>query len=382
MNAPAHRSSAVSWAPRLMLAIHLPMLAQAPILVLTDGIREHSVPAKIAAVVLAIFTSVLHVRHIRGAARGTRPALMPLTVAAQMALAFAGFWGFGPDWGSAQGPATVSAMLLLPGLWRWTLGFGAPLAAGLVLYAYFGSREFGARVLALELVYYLVIMTVFVWALYGVVRLVPLVEEVYRTRAELVRGAVARERLRLSQDLHDLLGHSLSSIALKGDLALRLLPVDPGAASREAAEIGEVARTALQKLDEVTRGEHAAVLSDEVAAAAALLAAAGVDTRTDVPDLDPPLAADAEVVLAWAVREGAVNLLRHAQASTCSIGLRSEAGRAVLEMVNDGAASSAAGDGTGLAGIDARAAAIGGTIRVDSSHGLFRLRVEVPGGRG
>ncbi|RRS01708.1 sensor histidine kinase [Glycomyces terrestris] len=382
MNAFANPSSAVRWAPRLMLAIHLPMLAQAPILVVTDGIREHSSPAKTTAVVLALFTTVLHLRHIRAAARCERPALMPLTAAVQLAAAYAGFWWFGPDWGSAQGPAMVSAMLLLPGVWRWTLGFGAPLAAGLVLYAYFGSREFGARVMALELVYYLVIMTVFVCALYGAVRLVPLVKELYRTRAALARAAAARERLRLSRDLHDLLGHSLSAIALKGDLALRLLPADPGAAAREAAGIGEVARTALLDLDEVTRDEHPTVLSNEVAAAAELLAAAGVETLSDVPDLDPPLAADAEVVLAWAVREGAVNLVRHARATTCSIELRREAGRAVLEIVNDGAASPAAVGGTGLAGLAARAAAVGGRTVVDTGHGLFRLRVEVPAERG
>jgi len=108
-----------------------------------------------------------------------------------------------------------------------------------------------------------------------------LVNELYRSREELAASAVDTERGRVSRDLHDLLGQSLSAISLKGDLATRLLSVDPARARHEIVSLAELARSTLRDVRAVTRDEHQVTLREELAAAQGLLAAAGVDTRVD-----------------------------------------------------------------------------------------------------
>src|SRR5260370_622579 len=126
-----------------------------------------------------------------------------------------------------------------------------------------------------------------------------LLDELRETRAELAALAVGRERLRVSRDLHDLLGQSLSAVALKGDLAIRLLRTDPPAARAEIESLTGLARDAIRGIHAVSRDEHAVSLRTETEGAAAPLSAAGIHAPTDadLPDLAPPL----ERVLAWAV---------------------------------------------------------------------------------
>jgi two-component system sensor histidine kinase DesK len=104
---------------------------------------------------------------------------------------------------------------------------------------------------------------------------------------------VGRERLRVSRDLHDLLGQSLSAISLKGDLALRLLPVDSDRARSEVESLTEVARAALHDVMAITRDEHQVALHEEIDAAAALLTAAGIDVNLDADLPEPPTRASA-----------------------------------------------------------------------------------------
>ena len=108
-----------------------------------------------------------------------------------------------------------------------------------------------------------------------------LVNELYRSREELAASAVDTERGRVSRDLHDLLGQSLSAISLKGDLATRLLSVDPARARHEIVSLAELARSTLRDVRAVTRDEHQVTLREELAAGQGLRAAAGVDTRVD-----------------------------------------------------------------------------------------------------
>jgi two-component system sensor histidine kinase DesK len=212
--------------------------------------------------------------------------------------------------------------------------------------------------------------------LYAAARLVCVVDELYDARAELAQVAVDRERLRISRDLHDLLGSSLSAVSLKGDLALRLLSSDPQAARSEIASLTRMARTALRDVRGVTRGQPRASYQAEIDGAATLLAAAGIDARIDADLPEPPPAVDD--ALGWAVREGVTNILRHSEAATCSITARQEAGRIRLEIVNDGAPP-AAGQGTGLAGLAERARALSGSVAAHRTpDGHFRLQVEVP----
>ena len=126
--------------------------------------------------------------------------------------------------------------------------------------------------------------------------------ELCEARAELALSAVAAERERFARDLHDLLGHSLSVIAIKSELAGRLLPGSPERAAAEVADVEHVARQALREVREAVSGYRRPTLDDELEGARVALSAAGIDAefeRAPVP-LDP----EVEAVLAWAVREG------------------------------------------------------------------------------
>lgn len=209
-------------------------------------------------------------------------------------------------------------------------------------------------------------------SLYCSVRLVRVLEELSAARAE---AAICRERLRASRELHDQLGQSLSAVSLKGDLALALLRRDPEAAHAEIAGLAAVAREALRDVRAVTRDEHTVSLRTEVDGAAGLLAAAGIEASVDVEPGDLP--AVVEGLLAWAVREGVTNVLRHSEADTCSITAARADGVIRLGIENDGAAS-AVGEGSGLAGLSARARELGGKVTAARTGNRFRLVVEVP----
>ena len=127
----------------------------------------------------------------------------------------------------------------------------------------------------------------------------------------------------------------------------------------------------------VTRDEHAPSLRTEMDGAAALLGAAGITAHLD---LDLPQLPDAmEETLAWTVREGITNVLRHSQATTCSITAGHRDGLVWLEILNDGAPTPADGqEGSGLAGLAQRARALSGTVAADRTPGgRFKLRVQV-----
>src|SRR5262249_36436720 len=135
------------------------------------------------------------------------------------------------------------------------------------------------------------------------------VAQLGRAREELARAAVGEERLRIARDLHDLLGHSLSTIAVKSQLARRMSPHAPGGAAAELADSERAARDALQQVRAAVAGYRRPSLMGELAAARELLAAAGIDARIDAsPATALPPAADG--VLGWAVREGVTNVVR------------------------------------------------------------------------
>jgi two-component system sensor histidine kinase DesK len=167
----------------------------------------------------------------------------------------------------------------------------------------------------------------------------------------------------------------LSAVSLKSDLALRLLPDDPAAARAEIESLAATARGALHKLQGATRGERAAALRTEADGAMRLLAAAGIDTDVNA---DLYVAGPAADVLAWALREGVINVLRHSEARACSItAVRSH--RSVrLEIVNDGARTPS-GPGRGLTRLAELAEALRGSVTAGPTRdGGFRLLVELP----
>ena len=220
-------------------------------------------------------------------------------------------------------------------------------------------------------------------------------EELSTARAELARMAVAEERERFARDLHDLLGHTLSVITLKAELAGRLLPARPEAAAAEVGDLERVARAALSEVREAVSGYRRPTLERELAGARMALAAARIEVAID-EDRAPLLSADAEAVLAWGVREGATNVIRHSRARRCTIivagdgqtagveisddgvgeGPRSRAGGTVIDGAGGGPAGLA---GNGLAGLAERARAVGGRVSAGAGEaGGFVLRVEVP----
>ncbi|MDF4254464.1 histidine kinase [Streptomyces sp. WMMB303] len=203
--------------------------------------------------------------------------------------------------------------------------------------------------------------------------------ELDEAREAQSRLAVAEERLRFSRDLHDVMGRDLSVIALKSELATQLARRGAASAAEQMREVQELARKSQTEVRAVVRGYREAGLETELAGARAVLRAAGVDCR--IESAQPGLGLDAQAALGWVVREGATNVLRHAEASCCVIRLTRDAADATaLVMENDGLRTDQDRAGSGLTGLRERLAAVDGTLTAerDETARLFRLRAEIP----
>ena len=205
-------------------------------------------------------------------------------------------------------------------------------------------------------------------------------DELSSARAELARLAVTQERERFARDLHDLLGHTLSVIARKAELAGRLLPGQPERAAGEIADVEQVARQALTEVREAVSGYRQPTLEGELAGARMALSAAGIEADIDRADvvLDPGV----EAVLAWTVREGATNVIRHTAAKHCRLRVTAGLTEAGVEVLDDGPArSNGDGGGHGLAGLRERVDALQGAMSAGPlTEGGYRLAVSVPRG--
>jgi two-component system sensor histidine kinase DesK len=153
-------------------------------------------------------------------------------------------------------------------------------------------------------------------------------KQLLRKQEEVEHIARIAERERISRDLHDLLGHSLSLIALKAELAGKLAGRDLDACKREIADIEASARRALAEVRTAVTGYRDSGLPGALASARASLAAAGVALREDVQQVQQFARARAEHVLALALREAVTNVVRHAGATRCTVGLALEEGSA------------------------------------------------------
>ena len=226
-------------------------------------------------------------------------------------------------------------------------------------------------------------------AMTGLQRLVATMRELREAREAVAHLAAAEERLRLARDLHDLLGHSLSLITIKSELAGRLMDQQKQPAARaQVADIEQVARQSLVDVREAVSGFRRPTLPVELVAAKGALAIAGVSLEADPSVLDtlPGLGGPEAGALAWALREAVTNIVRHADGATrCTVSLdrtweEDGARYAVLEVADDGRGPGKSGPGNGLSGLDERLALVGG--RLVSGPGErgrgFRLRALVP----
>jgi two-component system, NarL family, sensor histidine kinase DesK len=200
--------------------------------------------------------------------------------------------------------------------------------------------------------------------------------ELQATRAELADLAVASERERLVRELHDLLGRTLSLIAVKAELASRLSGQGDPAAKAELADVQRLARQAIRDVRETVAGARAPTVDAELAAAETALWTAGiaVSVRKNVTSVDPTH----ETTIAWALREAVTNVVKHSGARTCRISLDAADGCSALEIQDDGRGPGGGATGTGLDGLADRIHALGGTIEVGPGDGAgFRLRVRL-----
>jgi two-component system sensor histidine kinase DesK len=201
-------------------------------------------------------------------------------------------------------------------------------------------------------------------------------EQLSLAREQIARLAVGEERLRFARDLHDLIGHSLSVVALKSELARRLIKSSPRLAAHEVEDIEKVARDALREVREAVAGYRQPTLAAELAGAHEALTAAGIEYHVDQDQA--PLPPAVEAVLAWTVREGVTNVMRHSQAKRCAIRITNRDGRATVEVVDDGRGGTPQ-TGSGLRGLRERVLERGGTLTAESlPHEGFRLRVTLP----
>ncbi|MEU0971104.1 histidine kinase [Streptomyces sp. NPDC005917] len=220
------------------------------------------------------------------------------------------------------------------------------------------------------------------YSMTGIRQLVATTIELRKARATVAQLAANEERLRLARDLHDLLGHSLSLITLKSELAGRMLPDHPDKAAQQVSDIEQVSRQALVDVREAVTGYRRPRLAAELAGAQVALTAAAVTAEvpadpdlTDVPE-------GGEGALAWALREAITNVVRHSGATACTVELlrRQTLDGPVLELAveDNGSGGSGKGPGNGLTGLTERLEKAGGTLEAGRVKQGFRLVARVP----
>jgi two-component system, NarL family, sensor histidine kinase DesK len=229
------------------------------------------------------------------------------------------------------------------------------------------------------LLYGLVCAALFATGNLGFFMLWDIAQEAHAGRDAQARLAVSEERLRFARDMHDLLGHSLSAIAAKSQLAARLVERAPDQAASEMRAVQAAAREALREVRAAVSGYREVDVAAELANVRAVLEAAGVRCTVHTCEVAPSGANRA--LAAWIVREGGTNVLRHSSATQCEITVRRDGSTCVVEVYNDGPAGPVQEPvyGNGLSGLSERVAAAGGTLSASARiGGGFLLRALLP----
>nr|WP_237527608.1 MULTISPECIES: sensor histidine kinase [unclassified Streptomyces] len=346
----------------------------APVKDLADG---HHTPLAtvLGSLGLALFVACYLTLVFRYTTRILRWRAVISCFALLVALAVVLAFSLGDHWLGLFVYVSVSAGAVLPV--RYAVGV---IPAVTLLMVLVGLRDDGLG----DLLTNLGVITLLVgFAMSGVRELIRTTVQLRQARATVAQLAANEERLRLARDLHDLLGHSLSLITLKSELAGRMLPDHPDKAAQQVADIEQVSRQALVDVREAVSGYRRRTLAGELVGARTALTAAGVDA--EVPE-EPPAelpGEEAEAALAWALREAVTNVVRHSGARRCTVAFTARqtlAGRLLeLTVEDDGVGASGTAAGNGLTGLSERVEAVGGALETGPGDRRgFRLAVRVP----
>ncbi|MEZ0115179.1 signal transduction histidine kinase [Catenulispora sp. EB89] len=324
------------------------------------------VPAALIApalLVLAVLCTLQVVYSVRDEKRHSEAAIVLFA-----ALTYAPMHSFGQNWIASLGLLTGSLLIALP------LPLAVPVvAAALGVGGLMASADGTSAVSAIlnALVTCLVV--------YGMLRLARLVRELQQANDGLARAAIVGERLRAARDLHDLLGHGLAAILLKAELARRLRTTDPVRCLTEIRDVERLAAQGERELRALTGGTRELSFGDELASAAAVLAAAEVAVEVEGDELAVP--AEAGAVLGAVLREAVTNVLRHSVARHARIAVTMTEGTVRLDVENDGVASgigASKAPGSGVGGLTLRLAEYGGTLAAGPDDGWYLLHAELP----
>lgn len=290
-----------------------------------------------------------------------------LVCAALFALSFALFPWIGWD---IAGMWTYVGVIVGLCVFRWDLTWPILVGLGVLALVTAGiGRGWSEDILWLPAIIVSVSMMMAAFA-----RTTAAMNELRATQSRLEELAVERERGRVSRDLHDILGHSLTVITVKSELAGRLVDADPARARAEIADVESLARGALADVRATVAGNRGLTLASELAAARVALSAAAI--AADLPSSADAIVADRSELAGWVVREGVTNVVRHSAASVCRITFDAHE----VQVDDDGVGTEEEGVrvGNGLDGLRERVEAAGGRMSVGRSDlGGFRLRVKL-----
>ncbi|MYW51684.1 two-component sensor histidine kinase [Streptomyces sp. SID8376] len=329
----------------------------------------------VMAVSLLLFCGVflIQVLHSAQRTRAFRDRYGRLTLGLQALLTFTPMCLLGMLWGGMAGFLAGSVLLVVRGRLSGVL-FLLVVAAN-------GASAALSGLGAVDIAYVVLSTALTGLVVFATTRLVDLITELERRRAESAWVAVTEERLRIARDLHDLLGYSLSAITLKSELVHRLIGLHDDRARTELGEVLEISREALADVRAVARGYREVLFADELVSVRKVLAAADVECVVEDVAVGT-LGRQINTVLATVLREAVTNLLRHTSAKRCTIRLRRYGATVQLAVDNDGVRPEKAGarrHGSGLDNLSERVSRAGGTLTtLFDSDGWFRLMVECP----
>jgi two-component system sensor histidine kinase DesK len=330
---------------------------------------------RVLAIVVLVAFSVTFVyafaraRTIRRAGAEVATTTAVVLVAAALALAAGLAVLLGPQALSLLVYVAVMAMFLLPAR------RGALVVLGLIVGSYVVDRLWPGAPTDFTVQFSILIGAV---AMFGVMQLIRRNAQLAEARSEITRLAVAEERSRFARDLHDILGHSLTVVAVKAELAGRLVRLDPEKAEHEIADVERLSREALADVRRALSGYREVTLMGELASARSALAAAGIEA--ELPQAVDDVPADRRELFGWVLREGVTNVVRHSGASHCHVRVTDRE----IRITDDGRGpvngSPVDGDpsGVGLLGLRERVDAAGANLTVGKApDDGFELRVWV-----